>query len=168
MARQMESTSENKTKAEIEADSAAERRNSEPQPEDRSRLGSIVHETRGLVTDLKDWVEIRVQLFQLEIEERIEAAVGKVLSLLAVAVLLLFTLLFLLIASAEGLGSWLGHAAWGYLVVGILLGIVTLIVNLSRPRIKGKTYEKTSDVSPELEQDKAAPQLTQGSTPSSE
>ena len=81
---------------------------------------------------------------------------------------LLFTLLFLLIASAEGLGSWLGHAAWGYLVVGILLGIVTLIVNLSRPRIKGKTDEKTSDVSPELEQDKAAPQLTQGSTPSSE
>jgi len=164
----MESTSENKKKAENEADSATETPNSEPQSEDRSMLGSFVHETRGLVTDLKDWVEIRVQLFQLEIEERIEAAVGKVLSLLAVAVLLLFTVLFLLIASAEGLGSWLGHAAWGYLAIGLLLGFATLIVNLSRPRILANKEEKQPGVSPELGQDKAAPQLTQGSTPSSE
>ena len=45
-----------------------------------------------------------------------------------VALLAAVAAFFLLFAVAFGLGAWLGHPGWGFLIVGILLVIVTLVV----------------------------------------
>ena len=169
----MESTSKDSKKSDNKAGSAASDPLIDNSPEsemassmgsEKFKLGTIVQETRGLVTDLKDWVDIRVQLFQVEIEERIEDAVGKVLSIVAVGVLFLFTAFFLLIASAEALGSWIGHTAWGYLVVGVTLGLITLIVHITRPRSYKKKNEKAPGKKPELSRKADVPLLTEDST----
>ena len=98
------------------------------------RLGRIAEESKGLVDDVKEWVELRVQLLQMEIEERIESVANQVISVIAVAVLALFTALFLLLGAAQFLGEWLGRDAWGYVIVGVVLALVTVFIHSSKPR----------------------------------
>ncbi|MDA1028785.1 MAG: phage holin family protein [Bacteroidetes bacterium] len=111
-----------------------------------SRLGAIARETRELLTDIKDWIDLRVQLLQFEVQERIEAAAQKLISLIIVAIMALFAVLFLLLAIAEAVGSWLGHPAFGYLSVGLVLTILTWIVYVSRPRFSDKSKAEKSEL----------------------
>lgn len=102
--------------------------------ENESKLKSMAKETKGLVNDLKDWVDLRVKLLQIEVEERIEAAASKIISLLGVAVLAIFAVLMFLIAAAEAIGLWLGHPSYGYGMVGIVVAVLAVLLNRSRPR----------------------------------
>lgn len=124
-----------------------------------SRLGSIARETRELFTDIKDWIDLRIQLFQYEVQERIEVAAQKLFSLLIVAIMTLFAILFVLLAIAEAVGSWLGHPAYGYLSVGLVLTLFTWIVYVSRPRFSDKS---TTEKSALAEPSKNLGQLTEG------
>jgi uncharacterized membrane protein YqjE len=123
--------------------------NTSSKPGNESRLGAFSRETRGLVSDIKEWIELRVQLFQYEIEERIENATQKLISIAAVVIFALFALLFVLIGIAEAIGLWLENAAYGYLIVGLLMTVLTFIVNLSRPRFsKRDVFGDSESVEP--------------------
>ncbi|MDA0378508.1 MAG: phage holin family protein [Bacteroidetes bacterium] len=96
-------------------------------------VGRIANESRALIEDLRDWVDLRVQLIQVDVEERIERAANELFSLMLVMVMALFTGVFLLHGLAVWLGSALGGTHWGYLIVGALLAGMTLLVRKARP-----------------------------------
>lgn len=104
-------------------------------PDGRSKVQRVSQHTRGLVDDVKAWVELKLKQTQLDIEESVEAkirqaAIGAVLGLLA-----LLALVFGLTAFSLGVGEWLGHPAWGYLVTTVLLLVVAGILRALQPRL---------------------------------
>lgn len=110
------------------------------------RLASIADDTRNLVADVKEWVDLRVQLFQLEIEERIEKVANQLISTIVVIVLALFALMFLLLGVAEILGQWLQNPAYGFLIVAAVLGLITLVVHKTHPRIVRSSGNKAKKI----------------------
>jgi hypothetical protein len=100
-----------------------------------SRLQRIGTQTKGLIDDLKSWVELRMELTQIDVEERVEDKVSEAMAGAALVALGALTALFLLIAAAFGLGELLGHPGYGFLVVGGVLLVVTLIIRQVRPRL---------------------------------
>jgi hypothetical protein len=96
-------------------------------------MGRIALESRALFDDLREWVDLRVQLIQVDVEERIQQAANEIMSIVLVMVLALFTMVFLLHGVAVWLGSLLGGLHWGYLMVGAFLGCVTWVVRRARP-----------------------------------
>jgi hypothetical protein len=100
-----------------------------------NKVERLTKQSKGLFDDLSAWVELRLKLTQIEFEEKLDAkinqlAVGAVMGLLA-----LFAVLFALVTLALGLGAWLGHPAWGFLIVTVLLVGVTLAVRAARPHL---------------------------------
>jgi len=70
-------------------------------------VAHVAAESRALWDDLREWVDLRVQLIQIDIEERIEKALNDMLAALIVVVLVLFALFLLLQAAALWLaGPW--------------------------------------------------------------
>lgn len=93
-----------------------------------SRLGRIAGHTRGLVEDVREWVDLRIDLAILEMEEKVDEAQNEIALGLLMAFLAMFATLFVLTTIALGLGWALGHPFWGFLIVsvGLLGGIGTL------------------------------------------
>lgn len=85
--------------------------------------------------DLTEWVDLRVRLVQLELQEEIEAKANEVARVGVMLVLGLVTLLFALVTLALGLGEWLGHPAWGFLAVTGLMALVTALIRVRKPRL---------------------------------
>ena len=92
------------------------------------RLKRLQSESTELVQDVKDWVELRIDLVRAEVQESIAAQIdGRKASVLALAipgVIGAIGAFFLLVTLALFLGWWLGHAAWGFLIVTALLLLV--------------------------------------------
>lgn len=74
-----------------------------------------------------------MELTQIEIEDRIEERVNEATVGATIAALAGAALLFLLVAAAIALGEVFGHLAYGFLVVGGTLIVVTLVVRLVKP-----------------------------------
>jgi len=85
-----------------------------------------------LIGGLQTAFELRLKLFQHEIQEAVQAKVQSVRQqvVLGVVLALLAALggLFLLVAAALFIGWALGHPAWGFLIVGVVLMIGALVV----------------------------------------
>lgn len=101
----------------------------------RGNLGRITDQTRGLVDDLTAWVELRLELAQLEVEERIERKVNDLALKVIFGGLAGLAGLFALVTLALALGAWLGHPAWGYLIVTGLLALAAVVVRAAHPRL---------------------------------
>ncbi|WP_072714562.1 phage holin family protein [Rhodothermus profundi] len=91
-------------------------------------------QTQELVEDLRAWVELRLTLTQMEIEERIETQIRRLLLRLLIGALAGLAAVFVLVAVALGLGAWLGHTGWGFLVVALGLMAVAAGLHFSRRR----------------------------------
>lgn len=116
-------------------DSAVQRRaESRIEDEQGSRLRRITEQTRGLFDDVKSWVELRMELMQIEVEDRIEERVNEATVGATIAGLAGAAILFLLVAAAIALGEAFGHMAYGFLAVGGTLVVVTLVMRLVKPR----------------------------------
>src|SRR5690606_4060859 len=63
------------------------------------RVGRVIAELRGLIGDVKEWAELRLQLLQFQVEERIEKFAVKVLAAIMTTIVGVLSLLFLLIAA---------------------------------------------------------------------
>ena len=100
-----------------------------------SRLQRIGNQTKGLVDDVKSWVELRMELTQIDVEDRVEQKVNEAMAGAALAGLGAITVLFFLVAAAVFLGDLLGHLAYGFLAIGGLLLIVTIVLRMMRPTI---------------------------------
>ncbi len=90
----------------------------------RHKVERIAEQSRALIDDVKEWVELKIQYTRLEIEQQIEQKRDEVAVLVVVAFLGVLALVFGLTAAALGLGAWLGHPAWGFLIITILLLLI--------------------------------------------
>jgi uncharacterized membrane protein YqjE len=101
-------------------------------------LERVSERFQSLTEDITEWVDLKIQLAQLEIEERIESRIRGIIMEVVVIALAGITGLFALTTLAFALGAWLGHPAWGFLIVTVLLATSTLIVrSVNRRRKRG-------------------------------
>lgn len=106
-------------------------------PPHGGKLERIEQHTKGLVDDAKEWVELRVKLAQAEVEtfvqKKVQTLVMRMVPLIAGAI----GGLFLLVTIALFLGWWLGHAAWGFLIVTVLLlGVAGFLLYKNRDTLE--------------------------------
>jgi uncharacterized membrane protein YqjE len=107
------------------------------------RIGS---QTRALFGDVTSWIELRLRLFQLEVQERIQRKVDEAIIKVAPVVVGILAGFFALITMALFVGWALGHPAWGFLVVtGLLLLVAGLLY--ARSRRLGREGQEV-DISP--------------------
>lgn len=128
-----------------ESVSAAERSNVPPVvpveerfrlPAHRNKIERVVDHTHGLVEDVTEWVELRIQLVKSEIEALIDSRVGAMRGLIVFGVAAALTGLYALITLALLVGwlfslaleSTLLAAFLGFLLVNLILVAVTLWV----------------------------------------
>jgi hypothetical protein len=105
-------------------------------PADRPRggkLGRIAGHTQGLVEDLREWIDLRIDLAILEIEEKVDSIRNEVALGLTLAFFGFFAALFVFTTAALGLGWLLGHPFWGFLLVSIVLLLVVVALAKARP-----------------------------------
>ena len=97
----------------------------------------LTQHTKDLVEDVKSWLDLKVRVTIMEVRTDIEnwirgfAYDGAALAIFALG------LLFGLVALSLGVGTWLGHPAWGFASVMGLLWFVALVL-----RLVGRRYKK--------------------------
>lgn len=90
-------------------------------PTNKNKVERIADHSKGLVDDVKAWVELRLKLTQLEVETKVQEQINKFMMRMAPLVVLALGGLFLLVTIALGLGWWLGQPFWGFLIVTVVL-----------------------------------------------
>ena len=111
-------------------------------PSGKGIVERMALQSRGLVEDLTEWVELRLKLVQMDVEDRIDARVNRLVVLAAVALVGYLALLFMLVTIALALGAWLGHPAWGFLIVTVVLAVITGVLMILKPRFVNLTGRK--------------------------
>ena len=109
--------------------------NGDGPPADRpqgGKLGRIAGHTQGLFEDLREWMDLRIDLAILEVEEKVDALRNEVALGLTIAFFGFFAAFFVFTTAALGLGWLLGHPFWGFLIVSALL--LAVVVTLARAR----------------------------------
>lgn len=120
-------------------------------PSGRNKVERLGAQTRALAEDVTSWVELRIKLMQAEIQEKIQSKVNESIIKIAPIVVGALTGLFALVTIALFLGWWLGHPAWGYLIVTALLALVTggLLARKKRFEREQKTASESTNGSAE-------------------
>ena len=101
----------------------------------RGKMGRIAGHTRGLVEDLREWMDLRIDLAILEVEEKVDDLRNEVALGITLAFLGFFAAMFVFTTIALGLGWLLGHPFWGFLIVSTLLVITAVALAQSRPEL---------------------------------
>jgi uncharacterized membrane protein YqjE len=99
------------------------------------KVQRITEQTQGLVDDLKEWVDLRIELVRIDVEEQIEAQANQVALGVILAGLGLLAVLFGLTALGFGLGALFGHPGWGFLAVTVLLVLLAVIIRAAKPEL---------------------------------
>lgn len=116
-------------------------------PSGRNKIERITLQSKGLVADLKAWVELKIQHTKLQIQEEIDERREDLVLVAAAGFFGLLGFIFALLTLALALGAWLGHPAWGFLIVTLLLLVIAgLIFAVRRARQRKKAE---IDVTPE-------------------
>ena len=97
------------------------------------KLGRIAGHTQGLVEDLREWIDLRLDLAILEMEERVDELRNEVALGITLAFFGFFAALFAFTTVALGLGWLLGHPFWGFLVVTVALLLLVAVLAKTRP-----------------------------------
>lgn len=95
----------------------------------------IAAHTQGLFEDLREWIDLRIDLAILEVEERIDEAKNQAALGITLAVFGFFAALFTLTTVALGVGWLLGHPFWGFLAVTVALILVVVVLRLTQPAL---------------------------------
>lgn len=112
-------------------------------PEGRNKVERIGRQTRGLFDDFTEWVELRLRLFQLDIQEKVRTKANEAVIKVAPFIVAALGGLFALVTAALFVGWWLGHPAWGFLVI---TGLLFLVTGVLYARSKRLDAEKAHDV----------------------
>ena len=106
-------------------------------------VDKITDHTKGLFEDLTAWAELKIQYTLLDYQDQVTTKAKSLIFEGVSFAILGIAALFGLVALALGLGSWLSHPAWGFLVVTGLLVAVALVVRFVGKRIaRGKRPER--------------------------
>ena len=114
-------------------------------PSGKNKIGRIGEQTKGLVDDFTSWVELRLKLFQVEIQDKIQAKISEAAIKIAPFVAAAISGFFVLITAALFIGWWLGHPAWGFLVITSLLVLVTMMLGARSSRLKRHQQEEKKE-----------------------
>lgn len=130
--------------------------------EETAKIERIAGHTAGLVEDLKSWFELKIEFVVLEFKEEIKTAGLQFAYQAGFIAIMLIAALFALTALAFGLGAWLGHPGWGFLVVTGLLMVAALLIKWigDRKKQKGKAAEIVHQVVDKQQKLPAAPAET--------
>lgn len=90
---------------------------------------------QGLVQDLQKWIDLRLDLAVLEVEERIDELRNELALGVTVAILAFFAALFALTALALGVGWLLGRPFWGFLAISVLLLLILGVLQSVKPQL---------------------------------
>lgn len=112
-----------------------------------NRWDRMMHHTQVLADDLTEWVELRIELFRLEVEEEAESFLNKFIRQALLAVVAGVAVLFLLVTLALALGAWLGHPAWGFAIVTVLLGAAAGALVQLKPKFVERPIKLRSNTS---------------------
>jgi uncharacterized membrane protein YqjE len=85
-------------------------------------------EPNGLVDNLYRYVQTQIELTQIEVQERIEAAIKKLVLLFVLGIISAIFLVFVFITLSLFLNHITHSSYWGFLIVTFLLGIITALV----------------------------------------
>lgn len=113
-------------------------------PTSANKLERITQHTKGLFDEITGWVDLRVKLVQVDLQEKFEAKKIQIGIGAAMGLTAFFAVMFLLTTIALGLGAWLGHPAWGFLIVTVLLFIVIAILSMMMKRMVGRVEKKVA------------------------
>ncbi|GEM_PF-2885175 len=95
----------------------------------------LIRESKALVSDLTEWVTLKMEHTRLEIEARVNHQINEATNRAVAGTVWLLALLFFSVALALGLGTWLGHAAWGFVIVAFLYAGTGAYIWLRKPRM---------------------------------
>ena len=110
-----------------------------------SKVQRIASQTKGLVEDVKSWVDLKVSLAQIDIEDKVNVRLNSAIVNGAVAILALGVVFFLLVAAALALGAWLDNTVYGFLLVAAALLILLLLVLAVRPSLIDITIRRSKN-----------------------
>lgn len=99
------------------------------------KLERIAGHTQGLVEDLRDWIDLRLDLAVLELEDRVDTLQNQIALGVTMAVLAFFAGLFGLMTTAIGLGWLFGHPFWGFLAVFLGLVLFIVVLRVAKPEL---------------------------------
>ena len=114
------------------------------------KLDRVSQHARGLVQEIGEWAELRVKLVQVDLQEKLEEKKIQIGLGVAMGLLAFFGLLFLLTTIALGLGAWLGHPAWGFLIVSVLLFVIVGVLQMIMKKKVAGVSEKVGVESEKL------------------
>jgi hypothetical protein len=115
------------------------------------KLERIAGHTQGLVEDLREWIDLRLDLAVLELEERVDTVQNQIALGVTMAILAFFAGLFGLTTAALGLGWLLGHPFWGFGIVFLGLVLFIGILRAAKPELVPRPglFEKLRGSEPE-------------------
>lgn len=99
------------------------------------KVNRIAAHTQGLFADLREWIDLRVDLAILEVEERLDAFKNDLALGITIAVFALFAAFFSLTTVALGVGWLLGHPFWGFLAVSVALILIIVTLRVTKPAL---------------------------------
>lgn len=102
------------------------------------KIDRIAEESQGLIGDIRDWVELKVTQYRLEVEDNRKYLSDAVLRYGIIAFLAATAVVFLLTASSLALGTVLGHTGWGFLVISGVLTVAAGVLYLVQARWRRK------------------------------
>jgi len=96
-----------------------------------SKIDRLTQHTLELKDDLMAWVDLKIKSVKLELQEKLDEQKKTIAIFGVVAVLGIYGLTFLLVTIALFIGWALGHPAWGFLIVTVvLLGLAGLLYSM--------------------------------------
>ncbi|MFB6098509.1 MAG: phage holin family protein [Salinibacter sp.] len=99
------------------------------------KMRRIAAHTQGLFEDLREWIDLRIDLAILEVEERIDEAKNDLALGVTLAFFGFFAVLFTLTTIALGVGWLLGHPFWGFLAVSVALILIVAGLRVIQPAL---------------------------------
>jgi len=105
------------------------------QKEPNGRIDRLVTETRQLSDDLTHWVNLRLKLIHLDIQERIDDELDFVYTGVMVLGMMTIALLLASFGIAWALGDLLGERWYGFAILAVLYLIAALVILRLRPRM---------------------------------
>lgn len=138
-----------------EDQSSASDTNRTEQVSQDGKVRRMALQLKGLLDDFRTWIDLRLDLAILKVEERIDELRNEIVLGLTVAVAGFFAAIFSLATLALGVGWLLGHPFWGFLAVSVALLLIVSLLRMTQPslvppvdllrRLRGKKYEGTQN-----------------------
>ncbi|MEO6894393.1 MAG: phage holin family protein [Ginsengibacter sp.] len=84
---------------------------------------------------LKDYIETTADLFKLKAINKVSGFTSTLIVSIVLIILLFLIMICISFGFALLIGDWLGHAYWGFFIMGILYLIIGLILFSNRNKI---------------------------------